>query len=144
MFSSVWLWGSGGFSVCTGFEWEPFHVRPDLRWDSPAYAQENKPFVEPSHLYEMGDNYRPPQGYVTETKEEAWNAIYFKPFRLSFSHYKEPSLVREAIHQNQRNQRNSWYMIKTLPSVWGKISDREKLELIGEIFEPQVNMEIHF
>lgn len=146
MFFSTWTFFAGGLSICRGFEWKPFQLRPDLKWDIPAYQLENQASVEFEQAYkDREDKYYQSMSHLPENEEKAeWNTFHFKSFSLSFSRYRERSLIRDVIHQKREEQNKAWYMIKALPSVWGKAPYQEKLESVGEIFEPHVDMEIHF
>jgi hypothetical protein len=151
LFSS-WVFFAGGLSICSGFELEPLRVRPDLEWDIPSYKLESQSPVEFRQAYiDRQDNYYLPMSHLPENEGKAeWNTLkgtstfHFKSFSLSVSHYRERSLIRDSIHQKSDDQNKKWHMIKALPSAWGTASYQEKLESVGKIFEPQVNMDIHF
>jgi hypothetical protein len=121
------------------FDWKPFQVNKSFKPGSPSGFQIEKLINENdfsdaySHeIYEPITNRPLPKNV---SAEKLWQ---LRVSRLAI----DP--VRKDIKQEEQEEQLTREILNTMPSMVTDWKGRESFEMIGEFFEPSVNLEIRF
>ncbi|MBI4633623.1 MAG: hypothetical protein HY742_07015 [Deltaproteobacteria bacterium] len=152
MGNSVTVWGQGGGRE--GYN-GPFRVKIELAPDVAGVQSRYLPFTEMLSLPEGKDNGNLLRRDTGENREYLFardqngeprsvgEGLLLSRVRLSFSRYVLDQRGRDSLRPDTDGD-DTLSKIRSLPSMLDSGSARETLGAIGEVFKPQLNLEINF
>lgn len=130
----------GGFSPRS-----PFHIRGDLLLSSPI--QENDRVPPPFPPMDIPDSgmfppLSPQEGEPSGKERQSSDINSWSFFSLSLSPLENTGPMRDI--SGRAEEKNRLEMLEALTSGFSDMSSRRRLQSLGEIFEPEVKLEITF
>jgi hypothetical protein len=123
-------------------EWEPFKIKSELGLHAVGGGADTILFSR-EEINKMGSVIYIERDTIARKDDSSWNVIKFRNIRISFTHAMVEQIQRD-VKKTSGDESDKLSAIKSLPATLLVPTNRESIESLGKIFEPQVNLGIEF
>ncbi|MCX5847164.1 MAG: hypothetical protein NTW12_12555 [Deltaproteobacteria bacterium] len=123
-------------------EWEPFKIKSEFGLHVVGGGADTILFSR-EEINKMGSAMNIERDTTVRKDDSSWNVIKFRNVRISFTNTIVEQIQRD-VKKTSGDGSDKLNSIKSLPATLLAPTNRESIESIGKIFEPQVNLGIEF